>query len=507
MIQVSLEDITVSFGDFLANDQVSVAIHKGTVHAILGENGAGKTTLMNVLYGLNQPDSGSIRIAGKRVRVADPRAAQRFGIGMIHQHFALVDRFTVTENVVLGLEPRRLQVGRRRHSQRIASLCESFGFDLDPNAPVWSLPVGVQQRVEILKLLYRDSEVLILDEPTSVLAPNEVEAFFDVLRRFRNAGKTIILITHKLGEVMQVADEITVMRTGRVVCNTKTQETEPAGLAEIMTGRKLEGGRSERQSSANADVRLVCESISARDDRGIPAVNDVTFSVRSGEILGIAGVNGNGQTELAQVITGFRRADNGRIQVDGKDIRGTSAAARKHNVRMGYVPSDRHGTSLALNHSLTDNVVMRNYDRGPYSKRGLMNRRAINRHTESVTRKYDVRFRTIHESVRFLSGGNQQKLVVGRELEDSPGVLVVDQPCQGLDVGAVESIHSALEEQRQKGVAILYISTELDDLLATCDRVAVMYRGRISGMVSVEDDADVTARIGRLMAGLPDEEQ
>lgn len=503
MTQVVLERISKAFGGVTANDGVDISVQRGTVHAILGENGAGKTTLMNILYGMVQPDDGQILIAGKAVRISSPAVAQSLGIGMIHQQFSLVQAFTVAENVLLGLRGSRFFVDLRRHSRQVAELSKSFGFDVDPHVPVWKLPIGMQQRVEVLKLLFRDADILILDEPTSVLTPQEVDGFFGVLRKLQLSGKTILLITHKLAEVKAIADRITVMRQGRVVCDVPASEVDADGLAQRMTGRLISKA-VVKEPIAQKGVLLQAENVFARNDRGQIALDDMSLEVCRGEILGVAGVSGNGQTELAEVIAGLRPLVAGRVLLGGIDISKASARSRKHHMKVGYIPGDRHGVALLLNQGIRFNCVLRTFGQSPFSQRGLLDLPAIDAFGRGLVKKYGIQSQDIHQPVRYLSGGNQQKIVVARELEDAPQLLIVDQPCQGLDVGAVEFVHRCLVEQRNRGLAIVYISTELEDLISICDRIAVMYRGRIKGILPAGEAS--SERIGRFMAGLDEGE-
>lgn len=499
MDHIHVDRITKRFGAFTALDQVSLRVAKGSIHAVLGENGAGKTTLMNTLYGLYHPDEGEIRLDGRPLRIASPRHAIAHGIGMIHQHFMLVNSLTVTENVVLGLKGQGAALRLREHAERIAALGAGFGFDVDPNAEVWKLPMGMRQRVEILKALYREAEILILDEPTSVLAPGEIEAFLGGLDRLRAAGHTILFITHKLEEVTAVADRVTVMRQGRVTAETATAETTAPELARLMVGREvvLRVGHTRAEPGP---VVLEAVALHATGNRGTKALDGLSLTLRAGEILGIAGVDGNGQAELCEVLAGLRPLDDGRIFVDGADIADMDVARRRHEARIGYVPEDRHSTGLVLDYPATRNLALRDYDRAPFARRGLLDLRYMAEHARRMVAKYDVRLRTPHQPVRHLSGGNQQKIVLAREIEAGPRILIVMQPCKGLDVGAIEFVQNTLDRLRGEGMAILYVSTELEHVLGLADRIAVIARGRIMGVLG--PDEATPERIGLLMAGV-----
>ncbi|MGF7158861.1 simple sugar transport system ATP-binding protein [Rhodoligotrophos appendicifer] len=492
--------LSKSFGALKANDDVTIHVRRGTVHAILGENGAGKTTLMNMLYGLLQPDSGEILLDGKPVRIDSPRHALELGIGMVHQHFMLVDPLTVTENVILGLEGQGHRLDLKSHERRLAALSDSFGFEIEPSQTVSRLPIGMQQRVEILKSLYRDADLLILDEPTSVLTPGEARSFFGVLRKLKEAGKTILFITHKLEEVMELSDRVTVMRGGRVTDEVETKDTNASELARLMVGRDVIFDLERPQGTAG-HVLFDVRNVHAYGDRGNEALAGISFELRAGEILGFAGVDGNGQAELAETIAGLRSYHEGSMQLDGENIAPYSVRDRMHKLRIGYVPEDRHKTGLVLDQSVAANLMLRSYDRRPFVKHGyVLDRTAIRANAARLVDKFRVRTSSIEQHVRRLSGGNQQKVILAREIDANPKLLVVAQPCKGLDVGAIEFVQNTLIEQRNKGVGIIYISTELEHILAVCDRIAVMFKGRIMGIL--QPNEVTSERIGKMMAGI-----
>lgn len=499
-----LEKITKTFGDFKALDDVDLTIAQGTVHAILGENGAGKTTLMNILYGLYQPDGGRILLDGVPRRIASPRKAMDLGIGMIHQHLMLVETLTVVENVVLGLPGQGMRLSLDEHARRLATLADSFGFDIDPHQEVWKLPMGMRQRVEILKVLYRDARLIILDEPTSVLAPNEVEGFLEGLRRLRAGGKTVIFISHKLDEVAAVADRVTVLRRGAVSADLLIEGATPREMARMMVGRDVVLTTLEKSPLTSDAVLLRVCDLKARDTRGNQALKGVSFDLRAGEILGVAGVDGNGQAELAEVLTGLRTADGGAVELAGEDITAAGVHDRRHRLGISFVPEDRHGTGLVLDFPVYQNAMIRDFREDAFSSGPMLRTANAKAVTEDWVRRYDVRLQSVDQAIRFLSGGNQQKLIFAREVECRPRLLVIMQPCKGLDVGAIEAVHRTVIAERERGTAILYISTELEHILSVCDRVAVMCAGRITGIISPEEAT--AERVGALLGGLAETE-
>jgi general nucleoside transport system ATP-binding protein len=481
-----------------ANDEVDLAVRPAEIHALVGENGAGKTTLMNILYGLEQPDHGQIHVDGQAVTISHPDDAIRLGIGMVHQHFKLVPSFTVAQNMLLGSEPSRLgllQPARENHSVR--ELAERFGLPVDPTARVRDLPVGLQQRVEILKALYRDARVLLLDEPTAVLTPQEVQQLFDVIRGLAARGRTIVLITHKLPEVLAVADTVTVMRRGRVVGHGPVSETSVPELARLMVGREVLFS-IERQPRQPGETVVSVENLVVAGAGGSPAVLGVSLQVCQGEILGIAGVNGNGQSELVEAITGMRPVEGGRVRLLGQDITHAPVGERRQR-GLAHIPEDRLSTGLNLGTTLDENVVVSRYRLPDFSRWGLLLRAAMRRLAALIVERFSVRAAQPGEGIATLSGGNMQKVVLGRELAGEPRFILANQPTRGLDVGSIEFVHNTLVEARDRGAAILLVSVELDEIRALSDRIIVMYRGQIVGEVAGAQATD--EQLGLLMAG------
>jgi simple sugar transport system ATP-binding protein len=495
---LEIDSISKSFGTLLANDRISFRVERGTVHALLGENGAGKSTLMNVLYGLYRPDSGRILLRDRPVSFHSPRDAIRAGVGMIHQHFMLVPQLSVAENIVLGFDPlTRPWLNRRAVEREVRSLSAAYGLDVDPRALVWQLPVGQQQRVEILKALYRKADLLILDEPTSVLTPGETEALFAIIRRLCAGGHTVIFISHKLDEVMAISDTVTVLRGGRVVETVARADTTPAALARAMVGRDVTF-RVARERVEQGEPILGVEGLTALDDRGLPALRGVSFVLHRGEILGVAGVDGNGQSELGECICGLRRPTGGRVRLGTRDVTGLSPLGIIE-AGIGFIPADRQRTGLILDFDIGENLILKRHDRAPFCRHGAMDFTAVERHGADLLERFDVRARSVRARVRTLSGGNQQKVVLAREVAGNPDVLVAMQPTRGLDVGATEYVQRSLLAQRARGAAILYVSTELEEVLGLSDRIAVLAQGEIVDIV----DAATTTRdqVGMLMAG------
>ncbi|WP_265107770.1 ABC transporter ATP-binding protein [Halosolutus halophilus] len=499
-VAVHLDGITKRFPGVVANDDVDLVVERGTVHALLGENGAGKTTLMNVLYGLYRPEEGRIVVAGESRSFETPRDAIDAGVGMIHQHFMLVDPMTVAENIALGNEPRKwfgLAVDRERIDREIRDLCDRYGFDVDPGATVEDVSVGVQQRVEILKTLYRGADVLILDEPTAVLTPQEVEGLYDVLEELTAQGKTIIFITHKLGEAMHAADAITVLRDGESVGTVDPATTSRGDLAELMVGREvlLE---VDPDPSETGDVVLSTSDLTVENGHGVTDVSGIDLEVRAGEIFGIAGVDGNGQSELIEAITGLRTPDDGSIGFDGTDITEWSRR-RRIEAGMAYVPEDRHEQGLVMPFDLVENGVLGSQRSPTFTDSGRIDWPDVRDHTDAIIDTYDVRPPDADADARSLSGGNQQKFIVGREFERDPDLVVATHPTRGVDIGSTEFIHDRLLELRREGVAILLVSSNLEEVRGLSDRLAVIYEGEF---MDVTDPDDLTEEeLGLLMAG------
>jgi simple sugar transport system ATP-binding protein len=488
--------ITKQFPGVLANDNVHLELKAGEVHGLLGENGAGKTTLMNVLYGIHQPDSGEIYINGNQVEIHSPKEAHDLGLGMVHQHFMLVENLTALENVVLGIPPERpplLDLNPAR--ARFNKLVETYELGLDPSTPVWQLPVGDQQWLEIVKILFREARILILDEPTAVLAPAQAQQLFSIVRRFAEEGRAIIFISHKLEEMREVADHITVLRDGHVVGTVEAGTAKPAELAEMMVGRSVFLDRRPRPTRETEEEILVVDRLTCENDRGTAALRDVSLTLYGGEIVGVAGVDGNGQRELAECISGLRKPTSGTIHINEKPIEDVVRDTRL----LGFVPEDRQKTGLVLNLSVAENLLLKDHAQTPYTRRGIIQWGPIREHADRIIKEFDIRTPDSMVNVTFLSGGNQQRVVVGRELSTEPALLVTSQPTRGLDVGSVEAVHKALLQERNRGAAVLFISTELPEVMSLSDRIIVMYKGEIMGELDAES-ADVNV-IGELMLG------
>ena len=498
---LAARNVTKQFPGVLANDDVSVELKPGRVLALLGENGAGKSTLVNILFGMYRPDGGQIIIKDEVVDLHGPDDAISRGIGMVHQHFQLVPPMRVVENIVLGAEPtKRGLVDLDEARRRVVELSKRYGLDVDPDALVENLSVGMQQRVEILKALYRNAEVLILDEPTGVLTPQEADHLLTVLRGLTDTGVGIVFITHKLREVLAVADDIVVLREGRVVGATTPDQATESRLAEMMVGRSVVL-RVEKATAQPGDVVLQVDDLKVNDDRGQLAVDGVSLEVRAGEIVGVAGVEGNGQRELVEAITGLRHVAAGAMAIAGKPSTNNSTRQIAGN-GVGHIPEDREKHGIIAAYSVAENSVLNRYHRKPFSSRGIMRREVIYEHAQSVVEEFDVRTPSVAVAVSSLSGGNKQKLIVGREFSENIKLLVAAQPTRGIDIGAIEFIHRRIVEQRDKGAAVLLVSAELDEILGLADRVAVLYDGKLMGVL----DANVAnrERVGLLMAGITD---
>ena len=501
-MELELRGITKRFGSLVANDRIDLTVAPGQVHALLGENGAGKTTLMNVLYGLTQPDEGEILLDGKPVHFHSPKDAIAAGIGMVHQHFMLVPVFTVAENVTLGIEEanRAGLLDRRKTRRDVRALSERYGLQIDPDALVEDLPVGIQQRVEIVKALVREATVLILDEPTAVLTPAETEDLFRIIKQLKHGGTSVVFISHKLKEVQAIADTITVLRRGKVVGQRPPGTTED-DLALLMVGRDVQL-RVSKAAAKPGDVVLDVADLTVTDLAGTVHVNGMSFQVRAGEILGVAGVQGNGQTELCEALMGLRPTVAGQVTLNGRDLTHATPAQRL-DAGIAYVPEDRQEDGLIGDFSVADNMVLDQYDKPPFASGINLRLGAIAANATELVREFDVRTTSTQTPVGTLSGGNQQKVILARELGQERKVLIASQPTRGLDVGSIEFVHRRIVEQRDRGVAVLIVSAELDEIYALADRIAVMYEGQITGIrpptVPVEE-------LGRLMAGGTDQD-
>ncbi len=502
---VELRGITKQFPGVLANDHVDFDLRKGEIHALLGENGAGKSTLVNILTGLYRPDEGSIIVHGQAVDFRSPKDAINQGIGMVHQHFMLVPTQTVTENVLLGLDQPKFRLNLSHYHQTISDLGEQYGLAVDPRAKIWQLSVGEQQRVEILKVLYRGAEVLILDEPTAVLAPQEIMELFITLRSMTEEGKSIIFISHKLDEVMTIADRITVLRKGKVSAGgLETSSINKQELARMMVGREVLF-RLDKDEQTPGEIVLAIEGLESLNDKGLPALRGLTLNVRSGEIVGLAGVAGNGQKELADVITGLRPSTGGCVRVHGivlvgegcEEPRGTNTVRSVIDAGVSHIPEDRTHVGTAPNLSITDNAIMKGYRDAPIAKGWSIDSSVAKDYAEGLRNDYDIMAPTVETQARLLSGGNLQRLILAREISSEPKLMIAMQPTRGLDVGAIESVQRLLLDQRKNGAAILLVSEELEELISLSDRIYVIYEGEIMGETTLEDPE----LIGMMMTG------
>ena len=500
---LELKNINKSFGHVQANKNINLTIKKGTIHGIIGENGAGKSTLMSIVYGLYQADTGSINVSGKEIKLRSPRDSIESGIGMVHQHFMLVENFTVIENIVLGFEGEFV-FGKKleKAKEDLQKLCETYKLNIDLDSVISDLSVGFRQRVEILKSLYRGAEIFILDEPTGVLTPQEVDELFKILRSLKEEGKTIVLITHKLNEIMDLTSEVSVMRQGEVVGHTKTTDTNKEKLAEMMVGRSVLL-RLNKAEAKLGDVVFKVENLTVKDDLDVTRVKNVNFEIRSGEILGLAGVTGNGQTELLEALSGIRKVESGAIYLSDEKISDKDNLLDPRELKekgLAHVPEDRQRMGLVTDFKAYENLIFGYHDQEPYSKSSILRDGDILSFSKKVMEEYDVRPRSPQLITSNFSGGNQQKIILSRELNENPKILLVGQPTRGVDIGAIEFIHQRLIDMRDKGAAILLVSVELDEVLSLSDRILVMFDGNIVGE---RINKDVTDReLGLLMAGV-----
>ncbi|MGI4826530.1 ABC transporter ATP-binding protein [Streptococcus pneumoniae] len=495
---IEMRDITKVFGGFVANDKINLHLRKGEIHALLGENGAGKSTLMNMLAGLLEPTSGEIAVNGQVVNLDSPSKAASLGIGMVHQHFMLVEAFTVAENIILGSELTKNGVlDIAGASKEIKALSERYGLAVDPSAKVADISVGAQQRVEILKTLYRGADILIFDEPTAVLTPSEIDELMAIMKNLVKEGKSIILITYKLDEIRAVSDRVTVIRRGKSIETVEIAGATNADLAEMMVGRSV-SFKTEKQASKPKEVVLSIKDLVVNENRGVPAVKNLSLDVRAGEIVGIAGIDGNGQSELIQAITGLRKVESGSIELKGDSIVGLHPR-QITELSVGHVPEDRHRDGLILEMMISENIALQTYYKEPHSKNGILNYSNITSYAKKLMEEFDVRAASELVPAAALSGGNQQKAIIAREIDRDPDLLIVSQPTRGLDVGAIEYIHKRLIEERDNGKAVLVVSFELDEILNVSDRIAVIHDGKIQGIVSPETTNK--QELGVLMAG------
>ena len=495
---IEMREITKVFGEFVANDKINLELRKGEIHALLGENGAGKSTLMNMLAGLLEPTSGEIVVNGQVVKLDSPSKAASLGIGMVHQHFMLVEAFTVAENIILGSELTKNGVlDIARATREINELSERYGLAVDPSAKVADISVGAQQRVEILKTLYRGADILIFDEPTAVLTPSEIDELMAIMKNLVKEGKSIILITHKLDEIRAVSDRVTVIRRGKSIETVEIVGATNADLAEMMVGRSV-SFKTEKQAAQPKEVVLSIKDLVVNENRGIPAVKNLSLDVRAGEIVGIAGIDGNGQSELIQAITGLRKIESGSVELKGQSISGLHPR-QITELSVGHVPEDRHRDGLVLEMMISENIALQTYYKEPLSKKGILNYTNIVDYAKKLMQEFDVRAASEIVPASALSGGNQQKAIIAREIDRNPDLLIVSQPTRGLDVGAIEYIHKRLIQERDNGKAVLVVSFELDEILNVSDRIAVIHDGKIQGIVTPETTNN--QELGVLMAG------
>ncbi len=501
-LAVEMSGIVKRFPGVLANDRVGFSLRSGEIHTLLGENGAGKSTLMNILTGLYKPDGGIIRVHGKPVSFSSPSDAIRSGIGMVHQHFMLVPSQTVTENILLGLDEPKFFLRLSEYDQKIADLSERFGLKVDPKVKVWQLSVGEQQRVEILKMLYRGAEILIMDEPTAVLAPQEIEGLFVILRKMVSEGKSIIFISHKLNEVMEISNRITVLSRGKATAaGIQVEQTDRRELARLMVGREVIF-HLEKKAQKPGETVLTVEDLYAQNDKGLPALKGVSLDVHAGEIVGLAGVAGNGQNELSDVVAGLRGCGRGRVVLTGVEITNCPVSSGIER-GLAYIPADRTSVGSSPNLSITDNVIMKKYKKPPISHGYAIDMFQADRFANELKDTYEIIAPTVNTPARMLSGGNLQRVILAREISGKPVLLLAVQPTRGLDVGAIEGVQKILLSQREAGAAVLLISEELEELLALSDRIYVIYEGKIMGELSNQDQQADINTIGMMMTGTP----
>ena len=499
---IEMRHIVKKFGDFKANDDINLTLHQGEILALLGENGAGKSTLMRILSGLLEPTSGEIFVKGKKVEINSPTKAKELGIGMVHQHFMLMESFTVLENIILGHEPTNgITLDIKKAREQILKLSEKYGLAIDPDAQISNITVAQQQRVEILKVLYRGADILIFDEPTAVLTPQEITEFIQIIKNLAKEGKSIILITHKLSEIKAVADQVTIIRRGRDVGTFEVANVDDNRLAELMVGHHVNMKLNKKSVKLGREI-LKAENLKVKNTRGSFAVKKLSLNIHGGEILGLAGIDGNGQDELVEAITGLRHVNSGKVIINSQNM--TNKKVRQiTEAGVAHIPADRQKYGLILNLPLAENLVLQTYYKQPYSKHGIINHQAIYEHAEELIKKYDIRTTSAELPASDLSGGNQQKAIIARELDRNSDLIIAFQPTRGLDVGAIEYIHKQLLAERDAGKAVLLVSYELDEIMQLSDRIAVLHDGKISGEVKPEDTNDT--ELGLLMTGIKKE--
>jgi len=498
-VVLEMKNITKRFPLVVANDKVNFKVYKGEIHALVGENGAGKTTLMSILYGLYQADAGEILINGKNANIINPNVAIQLKIGMVHQHFMLVPPLTVTENIILGMEPKKnkIFIDIESATKKVNEISKGIGFKIDPGAKIETISVGIQQRVEIIKVLYRGAEILVMDEPTAVLTPQEVDELFGILRSLKKQGKTIIFITHKLNEVQEISDRITVMRRGKVVGVKKTSETNKEEIASMMVGRKVIFKVKKDEHDYGKDV-LTVSNLTALNNKGLPALKDISFEIKEGEILGIAGVEGNGQSELVEVITGLRKVKSGKILIYEKDITHDTPREVKEE-KIAHIPEDRRQRGIVSFFTVAENLILGSHYKKPFNKGIALNLHLINEHANKLIKQFDIRPADKDNLLKSLSGGNQQKVIVARELFGNPILLIAAQPTRGLDVGSIEFVHQQIIVERDKGKGVLLVSADLEEILSLSDRIAVIYEGKLVAFLDPKKTDE--KELGLLMTG------